>query len=100
MKEEKPDKKEKKSKKEAKPPEEKIYSVPLGSARKGSSREKASKAVKVVKEFLESKAGLDEYSIDPELNSQLWSRGIGKPPRSLKIKVVKNEGEVTVSPVK
>ena len=35
--------------------------------------------------------------IDNEVNEKLWSRGIEKPPRKIKVRVVKdNEGVITV----
>jgi large subunit ribosomal protein L31e len=91
--------KKKKSKKEEKPPEEKIYYIPLRNAYRKTRRKRVRKAVNVVKEFLEEKAKVGEYSLDPRINEVLWSKGISKPPRGLKIKVVKTEEKTTVMPV-
>jgi large subunit ribosomal protein L31e len=41
----------------------------------------------------------DNVSLSEETNSLLWSRGISKPPRKIRIRVVKDkEGKVIVFP--
>jgi large subunit ribosomal protein L31e len=41
----------------------------------------------------------DNASLSEETNSLLWSRGISKPPRKIRIRVVKDkEGKVIVFP--
>ncbi len=87
----------KKSKKKEKPPEEKVYTIPLGKSSKGARGDRVRNAVKILKKFLTEKLGLEEYTIEEDLNHLLWAKGAKKPPRSVKIKVVKSEEGVIVT---
>ena len=41
----------------------------------------------------------DEVKLSEEANSMLWQRGISKPPRKIRIRVIKDkEGKVIVFP--
>jgi len=43
----------------------------------------------------------DEVAISNEINSELWARGINKPPRKITVRAVKDkEGKVIVYPAK
>jgi large subunit ribosomal protein L31e len=55
----------------------------------------------MLKEYVRRHMKVDTVIISNEINEQIWSRGISKPPRSLKIRVVKDkEGKVIVYPPK
>ncbi|VVB99367.1 50S ribosomal protein L31e [uncultured archaeon] len=71
--------------------DEKIYTVPLGDAYDYIRTKRVRRAVKIVQQFVarHSKVAEKNVRISNALNSVLWARGIQKPPRRIKIKVVK-----------
>jgi len=103
---------------EAKPPpreekpeeeivEERIYTIPLGKAWIGPPRKRAPRAMRIIKSFLiknmklEKKEGEGEEPkkliISNEVNEKVWSRGIEKPQRKVRVRAAKDkEGNVTV----
>ncbi len=71
--------------------EERIYTVPLRKAYwTGSRRRRANRAVRALREFVERHMKPEELLIQPEVNERIWSRGIQKPPRRVRIRVTKN----------
>ncbi|MCS7115086.1 MAG: 50S ribosomal protein L31e [Nitrososphaerota archaeon] len=90
--------------------EERFYTVPLGKAWLMPPNKRAPKAVRILRDFvkkhmkLEAKIGAEEEETEPkrliisnEVNEKIWSRGIEKPPRKIRIKAAKDkEGNVTV----
>ena len=87
--------------------EERFYTIPLRNAWLSPRKKRAPKAARIVKSFvlkhMKVRLAADEDEepeklvIDNEVNEKLWSRGIEKPPRKIKVRVIKdNEGVVTV----
>ena len=87
--------------------EERFYTIPLRNAWISQRKKRAPKAGRIVKAFVlkhmkvRTEAYGDEEAeklvIDNEVNEKLWSRGIEKPPRKIKVRVIKDkEGVVTV----
>lgn len=87
--------------------EERFYTVPLSKAWIVPRKKRAPKAARIVRNFVmkhmkvRTEAEGDEEPerliIDNEVNEKLWSRGIEKPPRKIKVRVVKDkEGVITV----
>ena len=87
--------------------EERFYTIPLRNAWISPRKKRAPKAGRIVKIFvtkhmkIRTEADEEEEAerlvIDNEVNEKLWSRGIEKPPRKIKVRVVKDkEGVVTV----
>ncbi|MCF2135791.1 MAG: 60S ribosomal protein L31 [Candidatus Thorarchaeota archaeon] len=71
--------------------EERIYTVPLRKAYwTGSRLRRAKRAVRILKEFVERHMKPEELNIHPDVNERIWSRGIQKPPRRIRIRVTKN----------
>jgi large subunit ribosomal protein L31e len=103
---------EKVSRKEREEPEEDIveerfYTIPLGKVWIVPRKKRAPKAARIVKAFVlkhmkvlteaEGEEEPERLVIDNEVNEKLWSRGIEKPPRKIRVRVVKDtEGVVTV----
>jgi len=104
---------------EAKPPpreevkeeivEERIYTIPLGKAWIATPRKRASKAVRMIKDFVERHMKLEtgeeleeeeepkRLMISNEVNERVWRRGIEKPPRKVRVRAAKDkDGNVTV----
>jgi large subunit ribosomal protein L31e len=87
--------------------EERFYTIPLGKAWISQRKKRAPKAAKLVRAFVmkhmkvqtevEEEEEPERLVIDNEVNEKLWSRGIEKPPRKIRVRVVKDkEGVVTV----
>ncbi len=89
---EKPKKKEK--------TEEKIMTFSLKDAWKSPRTRRTRTAVKVLRDQIKRHVKKQEVKIDKTLNEVLWSRGIQKPPRKIKVKLVISETKVTAYPVK
>ena len=87
--------------------EERFYTIPLGKAWIAKRKRRAPKAAKIVRSFVlkhmkvrmeaEEEEEAERLVIDNDVNEKLWSRGIEKPPRKIRVRVIKNkEGVVTV----
>ncbi len=81
--------------------EERVYSIPLGKAWIAPRRKITPKAVRIIKSFVSKhmKVDGDSVKISNDVNEKIWSRGIEKPPRKIRVRVTKNaDGVVTVHP--
>ena len=87
--------------------EEKFYTIPLGKAWISPRKKRAPKAMRIIRGFVEKHMkirteaeGEEEAEflvISNEVNEKIWSRGIEKPPRKIKVRAVKDkEGVITV----
>lgn len=87
--------------------EERFYTIPLGKAWISTRKKRAPRATRIVKSFVlrhmkirtevEDEEEPEKLVIDNEVNEKLWSRGIEKPPRKIRVRVVKDkEGVITV----
>jgi len=77
--------------------EERIYTVPLGRVKIAHPKRRAKRAVTMLRAFVIRHMKPESVFIDPELNELIWSRGIEKPPRRLRIRATKDrEGLVKV----
>ena len=87
--------------------EERFYTIPLRNAWISPRKKRAPKAARIVRNFVikhmkvRIEADEDEEPeklvIDNEVNEKLWSRGIEKPPRKVRVRVIKDkDGVVTV----
>lgn len=61
----------------------------LSKARSYSRNKRAGKAVKLLREHLDSR--LDDYRLDESVNHAIWERGASKPPRSIELKYDESE---------
>lgn len=72
--------------------DERIYTVPLRKAYwTGSRLRRSNRAVRILREFVERHMKPEELLIQPEVNEEIWSRGIQKPPRRIRIRATKND---------
>lgn len=87
--------------------EERFYTIPLSKVWIVPRKKRAPKAARMVRSFVlkhmkvrteaEGEEEPERLVIDNEVNEKLWSRGIEKPPRKIKVRVVKDkEGVITV----
>jgi large subunit ribosomal protein L31e len=71
--------------------DERIYTVPLRKAYwTGSRLRRANRSVRILREFVERHMKPEELLIQPEVNEQIWARGMQKPPRRVRIRATKN----------
>ena len=72
--------------------DERIYTVPLRKAYwTGSRLRRANRAVRVLQKFVQRHMKPEELLIMPAVNELIWSRGIEKPPRRIRIRATKND---------
>ncbi len=71
-------------------PEEKIYTVPLREAYKKARAKRAPYAARAVKAYIKTHAKVETVKMGSHLNEVLWVRSIKKPPRKVRVKVVKD----------
>ncbi len=90
--------------------EERIYMIPLSRAWIAPRKKRAPRAVRMVKTFIQKHMKIEakpvsaeeeeeggKLVISDEVNRRLWSRGIEKPPRNIRVRAVKDkEGVVTL----
>ena len=73
--------------------EEKIFTIPFRRVYEARRMIRAKKAAHFVRDFLvrHMKVSEDKVSIGKGINEAIWARGIQKPPRRIKVHVLKNE---------
>ena len=87
--------------------EEKFYTIPLRMAWISPRKKRAPRAVRIIRGFVEKHMkirteaeGEEEAEflvISNEVNEKIWSRGIEKPPRKIRVRAAKDkEGVITV----
>ena len=77
--------------------DERIYVVPLAKARRGPRNKRAKKSIRYLREYMTRHFKPESLIISQEVNERIWSRGIQKPPRKLKVRATKNiDGLVVV----
>ena len=78
---------------------ERIYTVNLSDAYEYTRTKRAIRTVKILREFIarHMKVEPQEVKISSTVNSYLWRDSIQRPPRKVKVKVVKDAQQVTVS---
>ena len=79
---------------------ERIYTVPLRNAKLAPRTRRAKRAMTEVKLFMAQhmKTEADKVWIDNPVNEAIWSRGIQKPPRRIRVKAIRfDDGVVEVS---
>ncbi len=71
--------------------DERIYTVPLRRAYwTGSRLRRSNRAIRILRKFVERHMKPEEIVIQAEVNEKIWSRGIQKPPRRVRIRATKN----------
>ncbi len=71
--------------------DERIYTVPLRRAYwTGSRLRRSNRAIRILRKFVERHMKPEEIVISAEVNEKIWSRGIQKPPRRVRIRATKN----------
>ncbi|MBE0511641.1 50S ribosomal protein L31e [Candidatus Bathyarchaeota archaeon] len=87
--------------------EEKFYTIPLRRAWISPRKKRAPKAMRIIRSFVkkhmkirtevEGEEEAEFLVISNEVNEKIWSRGIEKPPRKIRVRAAKDkEGVITV----
>jgi large subunit ribosomal protein L31e len=88
--------------------EEKVYTIPLSRAWISSRQKRAPRAIRLVKSFIQRHMKVKEEVLEEgeegervvisnEVNEKIWSRGIQKPPRKIRVRAAKDkEGTITI----
>ncbi|MGB9719809.1 MAG: 50S ribosomal protein L31e [Candidatus Anstonellales archaeon] len=77
---------------------ERVYTVPLGDAFVKPRNKRTPRAVKLLREFAarHMKTDVENVIISNMVNAFIWMRGIQKPPRKVKVKMLAKDGKVYV----
>lgn len=72
---------------------EHVYTIPLRAAYEKSMRIRSRYAIDIIRGFLATHLKGKEVKLGSRLNEAVWSRGMKKPPRKIKVSAIK-EGDV------
>jgi len=76
---------------------EREYVIPLRDAYEASRRRRAKRAINLIREFAQRHMKAEEVKLSQGVNKLVWSKGIEKPPRRIKVLMRKDrEGVVEV----
>ena len=79
--------------------EERIYTIPFRKVWATPRGKRTPRASRTLRAFAMRHMKAENVEISNEVNEELWARGIRKPPREIKVRLVKDkEGRVIVYP--
>ncbi|WP_455285344.1 50S ribosomal protein L31e [[Eubacterium] cellulosolvens] len=79
--------------------EERIYTIPFRRVWATPRGKRTPRASRILRDFVRRHMKTEDVRISNEVNEELWARGIKKPPRQMKVRLVKDkEGKVIVYP--
>ena len=75
---------------------ERIYTVPLGDVYRAPRDKRVPKAVRLLRGFIAKhmKADGQKILLSENLNKYLWRNSIQRPPRKIKVRLIKEEKEI------
>ena len=77
---------------------ERVYTIPLGKVLLSPDNQRAKRAINMIKEFARKHMKTQEIKIDEDVNQLVWSRGICRPPRKIRVLLTKtDQGHILVS---
>jgi large subunit ribosomal protein L31e len=79
--------------------EERVYTIPFRRVWTTPSGKRTPRASRMLRDFVRRHMKTEDVHLSNEVNEELWARSISKPPRQIKVRVVKDkEGKVIVYP--
>jgi large subunit ribosomal protein L31e len=79
--------------------EERIYTIPFRKVWATPRGKRSPRASRMLRDFVRRHMKTEDVEISNEVNEELWARSIKKPPREIKVRLVKDkEGRVIVYP--
>jgi large subunit ribosomal protein L31e len=77
--------------------EERVYTIPFRKVWATPRGKRTPRASRMLRDFVRRHMKSEDIRISNEVNEELWARGIRKPPREIKVRLVKDkEGKVIV----
>lgn len=76
---------------------ERIYTINLGKVLLSPNNQRAKRAINMIREFAIKHMKSENVKIEEEISHLVWARGIRHPPRKIRVKITKDEGNVIVS---
>lgn len=78
---------------------ERVYTIPLGKVLLSPNNRRAMRAINVIREFARHHMKAEDIRIEENVSHEIWERGIKKPPRKIRVRMVKtDDGHILVSP--
>ena len=79
--------------------EERVCTIPFRRVWATPRGKRTPRASRMLRDFVRHHMKAEDIQISNEVNEELWARGIKKPPRQIKVRLVKDkEGKVFVYP--
>jgi large subunit ribosomal protein L31e len=76
---------------------ERIYTINLGKVLLSPKNQRAKRAINMIREFATKHMKSENIKIEEEVSHIIWTRGIRHPPRKIRVKITKDDGNVIVS---
>jgi len=76
---------------------ERIYTINLGKVLLSPKNQRAKRAINMIREFATKHMKSENVKIEEEVSHLVWTRGIRHPPRKIRVKITKDDGNVIVS---
>ena len=73
---------------------ERVYTIPLGKAYERIRTKRTARAVKLLQNFVSKNMKTENVKISTALNEFLWKRSSQKPPRKIKVRVIRENNVV------
>ncbi|MEM1574981.1 MAG: 50S ribosomal protein L31e [Nitrososphaerota archaeon] len=73
---------------------EREYIIPLRDVWEAPKKKRAKKAIRIIKDFAKRHMKAEEIKISEKVNELIWSRGIEKPPRKIKVVMKKDKDNI------
>lgn len=74
-----------------------VYRIRLGKAWNTPQYRRTDRVLNMIKEFAKKHMKTEKVKIDQDLNRLVWMRGKTNPPRSVRVRMIKEDDIVTVS---
>ncbi|MFH2105869.1 MAG: 50S ribosomal protein L31e [Candidatus Micrarchaeota archaeon] len=75
---------------------EKVINVNLTKSYEYTRTRRTERTVKILRDFIGKSTKADDVKLSNALNSSVWCRGIEKPPRKIKVRVIVRDGVASV----
>lgn len=73
---------------------EREYTIPLRKVWEAQKKKRAEKAIRIIKNFAKKHMKTEEVKISEKVNELIWSRGIEKPPRKIRVIMKKDKDNI------
>jgi|SRR5262249_14718921 large subunit ribosomal protein L31e len=74
-----------------------VYTIRLGKAWNTPQYKRTDRVLNIIKEFAKKNMKAEKVKIEQDLNRLLWIRGKANPPRSVRVRMIREDEIVTVS---